>query len=177
MCGSFNIIVRDKSKCTFLLLFHLLFPWKYVFTFNISWIQWGIYSFVRCSEKSNFKVSTKNIQQKIKVSLLQGCFWSFDQWKTFSRNYKPVGVFIYKTAKNISCSQHFELSYSLLKISILTEKLLVRWIQIFSCELNSSRTYFLQCVLYMCCCEFKIVNKILIGWERVMRKQNILLLD
>ena len=80
----------------------------------------------------------------------------FGQWTTFSENYKLIRVWLwlaYKITKNISCSQLFSKFFqtrkrypiSLLKISILTRKLLVISSQNSSCELNSWRTYSLLC--------------------------------
>ena len=74
--------------------------------------------------------------------------------KIFSENWKPIRVWlwlVYKIAEN-SCSRvlaefSFQLKRSivtfLIKKSILTWRLLVISRKKFSCELNSSRTYFL----------------------------------
>ena len=73
---------------------------------------------------------------------------NFDQWKTFSKNYKPMRVrlwLVYKFTKNNCGLQLFfefietQKSYrtSLDKISILTLKLLIISCQSLDCELNS----------------------------------------
>ena len=80
---------------------------------------------------------------------------TFDQSKIFSKNYKPITVHIcmaYKITENNCDSRLFvkfiqtQKSYliSLDEISISTWSLLVISSQIFSCEIDSSRTYFLQ---------------------------------
>ena len=72
----------------------------------------------------------------------------FDQWKTFSENYKPMRVWLWLankfTEKNCRLQLIIEFNQtqkrypnSFDKISIITWKLLVISNQNFSCELNS----------------------------------------
>ena len=85
---------------------------------------------------------------------------NFDQWKTFSENYKPMRVWlwlVYKFTENYYPSRLFSefiqtqkrYPTSLDKICILTWKLLVISSWNFSCELNSKRTYSLQNISYL----------------------------
>ena len=50
-----------------LFLFHRLFPLEYVFSYNISLMQQGKYSFNGCSEKSNLKYLLELFKRRSKV--------------------------------------------------------------------------------------------------------------
>ena len=72
---------------------------------------------------------------------------SFDQWNIFFKNYQPIRAWswlIYKITDTISRSEFT------LKGSIATWRLFIT--RRFSCELNSSRTYFLRNI--SCRCNF-----------------------
>ena len=92
---------------------------------------------------------------------------NFDQWKTFSENYKPIRVWlwlVYKFTENYCSLQLFpefiqaqkRYPTSLDKIRILAWKLLVISSQNFSCELNSLWELTPSKISHICCCGFKL---------------------
>ena len=96
--GFFNISIRNKWKCIcFLFLFHDWFPLEFAFTYNISLVckmWWEINIYTRVDKKRS-KVQEKNMSQERALN--------FDQWKTFSENYKPMRVWlwlVYKFTEN-----------------------------------------------------------------------------
>ena len=149
--------------------FMIGFPWSlYLFTYNISLVWREI--------NSKHWISTTANQKKFKISRNEYVMWTclrrplsyrnqsidlqranqwtgfyminFDQWKTFSENYKPVRVWlwlVYKFAENYCSSRFFsefiqtQKRYPISpdKIRILTWKLLVISGWNFSCKLNS----------------------------------------
>ena len=97
------------------------------------------------------------VQEKKNMSFERAL--DFDEWITFSENYKPMRVSLwlfYKSTENNCCLQLFSefiqtqkrYPTSLDKICILTWKLIVISSQTFPCELNSQWTYFLQNISY-----------------------------
>ena len=90
---------------TTMLLFHHLIPLEYVYAHSISLMQWEI--------KPQTKIFTRVNQNKIESSwqeLPSERAVNFDQWKAFSENCKPIGVwlwFVYKDANINCCSQLF----------------------------------------------------------------------
>ena len=73
-------------KCLF--LFNDWFPLEFVFRYNISVMWWEIAPKNKCllELKRRSKVQEKN------MSCERGL--NFDQWKTFSENYKPMRVWL-----------------------------------------------------------------------------------
>ena len=134
--------------------FHFMidFPLKFVFTCSISLMWWEINpnpnsKYILELAKRRSKVQEKNMSCERALS--------FDQWKTFSVNYKPIRVWlwlIYKLTENYCHSQLFSKFIQtqkryptfLDKISILTWKLFVMSSQSLPCKLNSQRTYSFQ---------------------------------
>ena len=104
-------------------------------------------------------VNQKKIKSSRKKNMSFERALDFDQWITFSENYKPMRVSLwlfYKSTENNCCLQLFSefiqtqkrYPTPLDKICILTWKLIVISSQTFPCELNSQRTYFLQNISY-----------------------------
>ena len=92
------------------LVFHDWFPMKFVFTNNISLVWWEINKII------------SKLQEK-KMSCEHAL--NFDQWKTFSENYKPMRVrlwLVYKFTEN-QTQKRYPTSFD--KVGILTWKLLV----------------------------------------------------
>ena len=87
--GFFNITIRNKWK--YLFLFHDCFPVHAVFVY-ILLLSHAIFPW--CGEKnSNDKYLLELIKRKPKVqekNMSCECVLNFDQWKTFSENYKPM---------------------------------------------------------------------------------------
>ena len=104
--GFFNINIRDK--------------WKYVplcFYLMIAFI-WNLYLhkvFLWFSEKKTpnnkyLLVVFKRISKVQEKNMSCERALNFDQWKTFSENYKPMRVWlwlVYKFTKNYCCSRLF----------------------------------------------------------------------
>ena len=101
---------------------------------------------------------------------------NFDQWKTFSENYKPIRVWlllVYKLAEKhcrlrlfsefVQTQKRYPTSFD--KLIILTWKLLVTSSQIFTCELKSRRTTLCK-ISHICCCYFKLLYTGLILFNR-----------
>ena len=138
---------RQVKTCIFLYLLHDWFYFEFVFIYSISLM----YKYLPELVKTRSKVQEKNISCE--------CVLSFDQWKSFSQNYKPLNWlwFVYKFTKNNCCLQLFakfiptqkRCPISLDKISILTWKLLFISSQNFPCELNSQRAYSLSNISYL----------------------------
>ena len=97
---NFNFILKSKWKCLFLFyerkkwkclfLFHDWFPLEFVLRYNISVTWWEINSkqqnlFELIKRRS--KVQEKNMSCERDLN--------FDQWKTFSENYKPMRVWLW----------------------------------------------------------------------------------
>ena len=136
--------LRQVKMFIFLFLFHHLFLLKYVFRYSISLISLNKKDLLGLIQKRS-KVLEKNMSRERTLS--------FDQWKTFSKYYKSIGVWLwllYKVTENNFClwrvadfiqtqKRH---PISLDKIGILAWGLLVISIQHFSCDLNSLVTYF-----------------------------------
>ena len=129
-------------------LFHDWFSRELLFIYSISLI----YKYLLELIKRRSKVQENNISCEHDLN--------FDQWKTFSENYKPIRVWlclVYKFAENNCLLQLFSefiqtqkrYPTSLDKIRILTWKLLVIAGQNCLCELDSQRTYSLQNISYL----------------------------
>ena len=138
--GFFNI---NKWKCVSICMFHYWFALKFVFIWSIPLM----YKYLPELIKRRSKVQEKNVSCEHTLN--------FDQWKTFSENYKQIRVRLWLVYKFTMNNCHLRLfsefiqtekrhPTSLDKIRILTSKLLVRSRQNFPCELNSQRTYSLQ---------------------------------
>ena len=111
-----------------------------------------------CNEKSNFKQKISIIKRRSNVNqknMLRKQSLNFDQWNKFSGNHKPISVLlwlVYKSIENnclllpfIELIQTRKMYPTYLhKIGILFWRWLVLTSQIFSCKLNSSRTYSLR---------------------------------
>ena len=127
--------------------FHFMidFPLKFVFTCSISLMWWEKNpnpnsKYILELAKRRSKVQEKNMSCERALN--------FDQWKTFSENYKPMRVWlwlVYKFTENYYPSRLFSefiqtqkrYPTSLDKICILTWKLLVISSWNFPGELNS----------------------------------------
>ena len=129
-------------------LFHDWFSRELLFIYSISLI----YKYLLELIKRRSKVQENNMPREHDLN--------FDQWKTFSENYKPIRVWlclVYKFAENNCRLQLFSKFIQtqkryptfLDKIRILTWKLLVISGQNCLCELNSQRTYSLQNISYL----------------------------
>ena len=78
----FNISIRDKFMIISWLVsyeVYIRFPMKFIFTYNIS------------LNKRRSKVQEKNMSCE--------CALNFDQWKTFSENFKPMRVWLWLVYK------------------------------------------------------------------------------
>ena len=120
------------------LVFHDWFPMKFVFTYNISLVWWEINLWTTASETLNTKylelIKRRSKVQEKNMSCERAL--NFDQWKTFSENYKPMRVWLWLVNKFTENCQIYRLfsefiqtqkryPTSLDKIRILTWKLLV----------------------------------------------------
>ena len=132
--GFFNINIRGK--------------WKYVLFASASWwTSFGVYIFLiyiclleLIKRRSKGQLKNMSCERAL----------HFDQWKTFSENYKPIRVCLwlaYKFTEN-NCRLRLSTTFiqtqkryptSLDKMSILIWKLFIISSQNFSCELNSHR--------------------------------------
>ena len=73
-------------------LFHDWFPLEFVFTYIslVCRMWWEINIYTRVDKKRS-KVQEKNMSQERALN--------FDQWKTFSENYKPIRVWLWLVYK------------------------------------------------------------------------------
>ena len=129
----------QKQWKMFVFYFMVCFPLSlYSPAYNISLVWWDIKFWKTASETSNTKY-LELIKRWSKVQeknmSCEGAL-NFDQWKTFSENYKPVRVWswlVYKFTENCQIYRLFSefiqtkkrYPTSLDKIRILTRKLLV----------------------------------------------------
>ena len=81
----------------------------FFFAFVLSFVSFEIWFYARCSldpvrnQTSNIIYLLQSFQRKSKVHLRNR--WrslNFDQWKTFSKNYKAKKIFVYTITKNKS---------------------------------------------------------------------------
>ena len=97
-CIIFPIVIAKICSNSFFL--------EYVFTYNICWIQQGNYTFLGCSEKSNFKekIPARVIQKKIKNSskeLVRDAFEILTNEKNFPKTLSQYRFLFTKLTKTI----------------------------------------------------------------------------
>ena len=102
--------------------------------------------------KRRFKTSNKRRSKFQKRNMSCELALNFDQWKTFSKNYKPIRVWLWllnKFSQNYCRSRIFyqfiqtqkRYPTSIDKVCILAWKRLVISCSRFCCELNSQKNY------------------------------------
>ena len=131
---------RQVKICSYLYLFHDWFPLEFVFIYSISLMYKCLLELIKNSRRS--KVQEKNMSCE--------CALNFDQWKTFSKNYKLIRVGLWLDYKFMSSLILQRAILPLLKkISTLIWELFIISSQNFSCQLNSQRTHSLQNISYL----------------------------
>ena len=139
---------------------------KFVFTYNISLVWWEINLWTTASETLNTKylelIKRRSKVQEKNMSCERAL--NFDQWKTFSENYKPMRVWlwlVYKFTENYCRSWLFSefiqtqkrYPTSLDKIRILTWKYFLYQAKVFL--LNLAPKELTPCkISHICRCAF-----------------------
>ena len=151
-------------------LFHRLFPLKYVYMYSISLMEQENYNFLRCSEKSNFKkkMSTGVILKKSQGSSKEYVRITHKVLNN-EKHFLKVRIFFFLYLQNYLDQLSFptfhhvysnskELSYLSWQVGSLTGKLLNISSRKCSCEIKLSRTNFCE-ISHTCFCGFNVTRK------------------